>query len=151
MLKKSRKGLKHCIKENGETRFYEWKEPNLIRVLGRFDTTSSDLLETCRNNKSLIVTKDTAKYRGIRCIEKESVGVHDIKMIEDILEIYPDYSLVVYDETLKPVNQCEFYKALVKITKRFENVIFIWTSKISTNKQSEKTFFSDKNVFLRSI
>lgn len=72
-------------------------------------------------------------------------------MIEDILEIYPDYSLVVYDETVKPVNQCEFYKALVKITKRFENVIFIWTSKISTNKQSEKTFFSDKNVFLRSI
>lgn len=151
MLKKSRKGFKDSVQENEETIYFEWKESNLIRVIGKFATMNNNLTDSCRQNKSLIVTKNTMKYRGIRSIEKEFVCVQDIKMIEDILEIYPDYGLVMFDETIHPVNQREFYQALVKVTKKFENVIFVWASQTKTTEKNGKAFFGEKNAFLRSI
>lgn len=151
MLKKGRKGFKYYEQENGEKILFEWKETNLIRVVGKFTNANNNVTDTCRENKSLIVTKNTGKYRGIRSIEKELVSISDIKMIEDILQIYPDYNLVMFDDTVNPVNQREFYEALVKLTKKYEDVMFVWVSETKLTEKSDKAFFSEKNAFLRSI
>lgn len=150
MLKMNRKGIKQKIQLKDEVAFFEWKEQNLIDVLGKSTVFFKDVEEICRQKKALIITNNATRYLGVRSIEKESISVQDLKMIEDILQIYPNYSFVMFDESTELLNRREFYLALVRLSKKFENVIFVLVQK-EIKEDSKKTFFSEENVFLRSM
>lgn len=163
MLKIGRKGLVHNL-EGIDSReiVLEWKVPNLINMTGSVGsgktyTAIENIKQENAEKRALVVTAVSEQYHGyhgIRTIEKEVFTVNDIKLVDDILQIYPDYKLVVLDHlTLKNVLDFEeFYENVISLTTKYQDVLFLWITQEKlqeNNSKYEKAFFGEKSVFFR--
>lgn len=162
MIKMGRKGLVYNL-EGMDSRkiILEWKVPNLINMTGSVGsgktyTAIENIKQENAEKRALVVTGASEPYKGIRTIEKELFTVNDIKLVNDILQIYPDYKLVVLDHlTLKNNSDFEkFYESVISLANKYQDVLFLWITqeKLQVNNlKYEKAFSSEKNAFLCSI
>lgn len=100
----------------------EWIENNLINLKGSFKTNQIQEITENLNvlNKELIISP-SKNYRGIRTIQKQEVTISDLKLIDDILQNYPDYQIVIFDRIKinnLPTN-------LINLVKKYEDVLFL--------------------------
>lgn len=131
MLKINRKGLNRVINRTGQHEvILDWRESNLINMSGYFKEGSiQDVIENigCNKNKELVISSACSRYRGIRTIERKVVTIKDLKLLDDILQNYPEYELVVFEET---IDEKKLYQYLVNLAKKYENVLFVWTTNL---------------------
>lgn len=152
MIKMGRKGLvQMCDGMNKKKIILEWEMPNLVNVRGTENSGRTlKALESiqCTNSEknTLIFTGNTSHYKGIRTIEKENITVNDIKLVDDILQIYPMYKIVMFDHFVLKNKPKEFYR----LVKNYQDVLFIWITEESKQikiTEDKKTFSSEENVF----
>ncbi|MCA6745674.1 hypothetical protein [Enterococcus lactis] len=155
MLKHCRKGFCKVIKgKNSADLIFEWKESNLINVRGKNGSGKTERVMASIDNsrprsRALVITDEKNHYKGIRTIEKKYLTDNDLKVVDDILNIYPDFNLVVFDETI-PVTEIKgFYQSFSNLANKYEEVLFVWITEENSNSKS--AFFSEKNAFLHSI
>lgn len=131
MLKINRKGLNRIYNQSAQHEIIlEWRESNLINMSGYFKEGSiQDVIENIGSNKSkeLMISSACNRYRGIRTIERKDVTINDLKIVDDILQNYPEYELVVFEET---IDEKKLYQSLVNLAKKYENVLFVWTTNL---------------------
>lgn len=135
MLKHCRKGFCKVIKgKNAADLIFEWKESNLINVRGKNGSGKTERVMASIDNsrsrsRALVITDEKNHYKGIRTIEKKYLTNNDLKVVDDILNIYPDFNLVVFDETI-PVTEIKgFYQSFSNLANKYEEVLFVWLQK----------------------
>lgn len=156
MIKMGRKGLVQTFGGmNTQKIILEWEMPNLVNVRGTKNSGKTlkalESIQYTNSEKStLIFTSNPSHYKGIRTIEKENITVNDIKLVDDILRIYPTYKIVMFDHFVLKNKPKEFYRMILRLVKNYQDVLFIWIteeSKQITIAEDKKTFSSEENVF----
>lgn len=100
----------------------EWIENNLINLKGAFKNNQvQEIIENINVlNKELIISP-SKHYRGIRTLQKQEVTISDLKLIDDILQNYPEYQIVIFDR----VKTNTLSINLINLVKKYENVLFL--------------------------
>lgn len=91
-------------------------------------------------NTLMFSTGSFTIQKNVRTIQKKSITCSDLKILTDILQIFPHYNLVVFDNPLESNN---FRNELFHFASKYEDVNFM----IVENEVKEKVFFDEKNTF----
>lgn len=131
VLKENRKDTSKTLigKENHKVTL-QWSEKNLISMRGYVDSEATAyIIENIRfiylEDQVLAITRNNQSYKGIRTIDKDSLDREDLKVVDDILLLFPEYSLVVFDDVETEQDWSIFYKNIKKLAKKYQNVIFV--------------------------
>lgn len=103
---------------------------NLIKIYSENEVDSNKLLEcflsvSRLNGDTLVITDKNSCYGEIRHIKCNSITINTLRIIKDILEIYKNYSVVVFDNFNLEMGTKEFLVQLNLLSKMYKQVLFV--------------------------
>lgn len=125
---------------------------NLRKLIVTEKSEAVENLKTEIDNRNiekntLIVTKNKHEYpKMIRTLEQ----LTDIRIINDILSIYPAYKLVVFDRP-EQLEIPAFELGLKELTKKYCDVTFLVIVQENKKNKDRKAILSEENAFFSII